>query len=69
MEARMKIKLTQIGLLLGAGLFAVTCASGPKDYQVELVDEPTPKMMQEEQSKVKTYDRFPYLDWRGAERQ
>lgn len=61
----MKIKLTQIGLLLGAGLFAVTCASGSKDYQVELVDEPTPKMMQEEQ----TYDRFPYLDWRGAERQ
>lgn len=67
MEARMKIKLTQIGLLIAAGLFAITCASDPKNYEVELIDEPSPQMM-EENSK-ETYDRFPYIDWRGSERQ
>ncbi len=66
MEALMKTKLAQIGLFFSIGLFAVSCASEPKNYRIELIDQPTQQMVEEEE--IDTYEQFPYIDWRGAER-
>ena len=62
---------TKIGLYAIACIFAVSCATAPKQYHVEIVDSPA--MMQKQEAsdldkgveKLDTYERFPYLEYPG----
>lgn len=62
-EASMKTMIAKLGLLLISGLFAVSCATSPKEYQVELVDSADKVQKQET---INTYEKFPYIDFRSS---
>ena len=62
-EASMKTMIAKLGLALIAGIFAVSCATTPKQYKVELVDRP--EQMQKQET-IDTYEKFPYIDFRSS---
>jgi len=59
----MKTMIARLGLTLIAGLFAVSCATSPKQYRVELIDQP--EKMQKQET-INTYEKFPYIDFRSS---
>lgn len=54
--------VAKTGLLAVAGLFAVSCATEPKQERIQLVDG---SETAQEQETINTYEKFPYIDFRG----
>lgn len=61
-------------LLIVPGILAVSCASAPKEYRVELIESAEEMdqaqgaaniQKQEEESGFDTYEKFPYIGFRG----
>lgn len=58
----MKNLIKKTGLTLLASVFAVSCASSPKQQKVEIIDNPEEMSRQETQSSAQ---EFPYIDFRA----